>query len=75
MLEDPDNYPTRSRFAPSFLSSYRSAVTLLKVIREDFEAVSHLMLRLWPIWAHALTASVSAFRSHLKLGTSSLINL
>ncbi|KAH8110513.1 hypothetical protein DFH11DRAFT_1547404 [Phellopilus nigrolimitatus] len=57
ILENPVN-PMRSAFAPSFLSAYRSATTLLRVVREHFEVVAHLLLRIWPIWAHALTASV-----------------
>ena len=58
LLDSPTN-PLRSPFAPSFLAAYRSATQLLKVLRENFDAFSYLFIRLWPIWAHALAASVS----------------
>ncbi|KLO09678.1 hypothetical protein SCHPADRAFT_833710 [Schizopora paradoxa] len=57
LLDSPTN-PLRSPFAPSFLAAYRSATQLLKVLRENFDAFSYLFIRLWPIWAHALAASV-----------------
>ncbi|KAI5115972.1 hypothetical protein M0805_001503 [Coniferiporia weirii] len=57
ILEDPVN-PMRSIFAPSFLSAYRSATTMLRVVREEYDNISHFMLRIWPVWAHTLTASV-----------------
>ncbi len=58
LLDFPTN-PLRSPFAPSFLAAYRSATQLLKTLRENFDAFSYLFIRLWPIWAHALAASVS----------------
>ncbi|THH08783.1 hypothetical protein EW145_g2474 [Phellinidium pouzarii] len=57
ILENPVN-PMRSSFAPSFLSAYRSATSMLCVVRGEYDNIAHLMLRVWPIWAHALTASV-----------------
>lgn len=53
LIEHPDN-PMRSQFAPSFLSTYRSATTLLRVTRTQFDLNPHCVMRVWPIWAHAL---------------------
>ena len=49
---DPD--PAKTAFGPSFLSAYRTAVVTLRVLRENFDALAHLLLRVWPMWAYAL---------------------
>lgn len=50
--------PMQSPFAPSFIAAFRAASVLLKVMRDKLSVLSHLLLRMWPLWAHALTAAV-----------------
>ncbi|KAH8114455.1 fungal-specific transcription factor domain-containing protein [Phellopilus nigrolimitatus] len=69
--DEPTN-PLRSAFAPSFLSSYRSAAAMLRIMREVFDGVAHILLRVWPIWADALSASV-VLGTVAGLGTSSAL--
>ncbi|KLO09688.1 hypothetical protein SCHPADRAFT_833692 [Schizopora paradoxa] len=57
LLDHPEN-PLRSPFSPSFLAAYRSATSLLKILRHKFSLFPHVFLRHWPTWAHALAASV-----------------
>ena len=55
--ENPVN-PMRGMFGPSFLSGYRSATTLVRMVKEIYEENSFLVVRMWPIWAHCLVALV-----------------
>ena len=48
----------RGSFGPSFLSGYRSATTTVRVVKETYEENGRLVARIWPIWAHALIATV-----------------
>ncbi|OCB89544.1 hypothetical protein A7U60_g3236 [Sanghuangporus baumii] len=57
LIENPSD-PTRSRFAPSFLSTYRTASTILRAVRALVNDQPHIIARVWPFWAHALSASV-----------------
>ncbi|KAH8113174.1 hypothetical protein DFH11DRAFT_1511062 [Phellopilus nigrolimitatus] len=57
LLENPAN-PMQSAFAPSFIAAFNSAYSLLHVIREHFDVISHVMLRYWSAWTHSLTACV-----------------
>lgn len=56
-MEDSVN-PLRTRFAPSFLATYRSSVSLLRLVRQQFECSAPFLMRLWPVWGHALAATV-----------------
>lgn len=58
MIDDPVN-PLRSQYAPSFLAAYRSAVHILKTIREQFEIVPELCSRFWSTWTFAFSSAVS----------------
>lgn len=58
-LSDYPNNPLKSPFSPSFLAAYSSATSLLRVLRHEFATFPHIFLRNWPVWAHALVASVS----------------
>lgn len=57
ILENTNN-PADSAFAPSFLAAYRTSVIVLRAIREHYEALSHLLMRVWPMWASALASTV-----------------
>ncbi|KAL5480241.1 hypothetical protein ACEPAI_1511 [Sanghuangporus weigelae] len=57
LLENSRN-PIQSSFAPSFLSCYNSAISILRVVREHFNALSHVMVRYWSTWAHSLISAV-----------------
>ena len=50
--------PAQTAFGPSFLSAYRAAVVTLRVLRENFDVVAHLLLRIWSLWAYALADCV-----------------
>lgn len=58
LRENPTN-PTQSRFAPSFLTTYSSAITVLKVIRRECEREHSLLMRQWPMWVHTISVGVS----------------
>ncbi|KAL5487639.1 hypothetical protein ACEPAI_5747 [Sanghuangporus weigelae] len=70
LIENPSD-PTRSRFAPSFLSTYRTASTILRTVRALVNDRPHVIVRAWPFWAHALSASV-ILGSVAACGVSSL---
>ncbi|KAL5527775.1 hypothetical protein ACEPAG_6576 [Sanghuangporus baumii] len=57
LIENPTD-PTRSHFAPSFLATYRHATMILRGLRGLMDECGHFVVRIWPIWAHALSASV-----------------
>ncbi|KLO09671.1 hypothetical protein SCHPADRAFT_907557 [Schizopora paradoxa] len=57
LLDNPNN-PLKSPFSPSFFAAYSSATALLRVLKQEFIAFPHVFLRNWPVWAHALAASV-----------------
>ncbi|KAL5512376.1 hypothetical protein ACEPAG_3368 [Sanghuangporus baumii] len=59
LLENLRN-PIQSSFAPSFLSCYKSAISILRVVREHFNALSHVMVRYWAMWAHSLISAARA---------------
>ncbi|KAL5507849.1 hypothetical protein ACEPAH_5467 [Sanghuangporus vaninii] len=70
LIENPSD-PTRSRFAPSFLSTYRTASTILRTVGALVNDRPNIIARVWPFWAHALSASVM-LGSVAACGTSSL---
>ncbi|KAL5487656.1 hypothetical protein ACEPAI_5764 [Sanghuangporus weigelae] len=57
LVENPTD-PMQSHFAPSFLATYRSATMILRGLRGLMDECGHFVVRIWPIWAHALSASV-----------------
>lgn len=57
LMKYPSN-PLQSPFAHSFTAAYRGSVKLLGIARTRFDEMSHLLIRMWPIWAHSLTAAV-----------------
>lgn len=58
LRENPTD-PTQSRFAPSFLTTYSSATTVLEVIRRECEREQSLLMRQWPMWVHTISVGVS----------------
>lgn len=58
LMKFPSN-PLDSPFAHSFSAAYRGSVKLLGVLRTKFDELSPLLIRIWPMWAHSLTAAVS----------------
>lgn len=63
ILEHPTN-PLESPFASSFLSACRSATSILKLVREQYERQPERLLRLWIVWGHAMSAVVSINENH-----------
>ncbi|KAL5482658.1 hypothetical protein ACEPAI_9252 [Sanghuangporus weigelae] len=57
LIENPAD-PTKSRFAPSFLTAYLSAVKILRALEGLMNDCGHFVVRIWPIWSHALSATV-----------------
>ncbi|OCB85402.1 hypothetical protein A7U60_g7410 [Sanghuangporus baumii] len=57
LIENPSD-PTRSHFAPSFFATYRCATMILRGLRGLMYECDHFITRIWPMWAHALSASV-----------------
>ncbi|KLO18324.1 hypothetical protein SCHPADRAFT_820145 [Schizopora paradoxa] len=57
LMKFPSN-PLDSPFAHSFSAAYRGSVKLLGVLRTKFDELSPLLIRMWPMWAHSLTAAV-----------------
>ena len=58
LLENPDN-PLMHEFSHSYLSAYRAAISMLKVIRSHYESFPNLVSRFWSLWSHAFSATVS----------------
>lgn len=58
LLEHPTN-PLASPYAHSYLAAYRSALGMLKVIREHYALFPNLLSRFWSLWSHAFSATVS----------------
>lgn len=57
IIDCPSN-PLRSTYAASFLASYRSSVTILKTIRNQFDKYPALCSRFWLIWTYAFSAVI-----------------
>lgn len=77
ILENPEN-PAQTAFGPSFLAAYRASVVTLRVLREHFDALAHLLLRVWPVWAHSLAncvilGSVAALGSRSSLAPEAFV--
>ena len=57
IMDFPDN-PMRSPFAASFLATYRSATSLLRILRENMESIYLIALRVWQMWSLCLSCGV-----------------
>ncbi|KAL5523829.1 hypothetical protein ACEPAG_8002 [Sanghuangporus baumii] len=68
ILDFPDN-PMRSPFAASFLATYRSACSVMRVCRENMHLIYLTILRVWHVWSLCLTSGVIA-GAVASLGTS-----
>ena len=60
IIDHPDD-PLASQYSRSYLSAYRSALSMLKVVREHYEAFPNLVSRFWTLWSHAFSAAVSTY--------------
>ena len=58
LLDHPKD-PLQSPYSHSYLSAYRAALSLLKVIREHYVTFPNLVSRFWSLWSHAFSATVS----------------
>ena len=52
--------PLRSPFAPSFLATYRTATTKLKLLTKFYDVSSDSLNKWAPMWSSALISGVSA---------------
>jgi hypothetical protein len=59
LLDYPLN-PLKSPYATSFLSAYRSSLSLLKLAREHYALSPNFMVRSWMLWKHVFSALVSS---------------
>ncbi|PFH53475.1 hypothetical protein AMATHDRAFT_73300 [Amanita thiersii Skay4041] len=50
--------PIKSQYAPSFLSGYRSACTIISLLDAQFTLFPTQICRFWTLWTHAFSASV-----------------
>jgi len=57
LLDHPRD-PLRSQYAHSYLSAYRAALSMLKVVREHYNMFPNLASRFWTLWSHAFSATV-----------------
>ncbi|KAH8825488.1 hypothetical protein DL96DRAFT_1609019 [Flagelloscypha sp. PMI_526] len=57
-LEDPSGNPLKSRYAPSFLASYRAASWIVKCFHGGQKRFPALFSRLWHPWTHILSAAM-----------------
>lgn len=64
LLEYP-NDPMGSPFAPSFLTTYKTALTLIKIAQGAQKAAPLIMLRMWIVWSRALACSVNTLSKQL----------
>ncbi|TDL21998.1 hypothetical protein BD410DRAFT_770994 [Rickenella mellea] len=55
LLDFPLN-PLRSQYATSFLSAYRSSLSLLKMAREHYQLSPNFMVRSWILWQNVFSA-------------------
>lgn len=67
-LIDHPSDPCLSQYAHSYLSAYRAALSILRLIREYYSQFPNLMGRFWSFWTHAFSATVRIFLniSHLS---------
>ncbi|EJD07642.1 uncharacterized protein FOMMEDRAFT_116020 [Fomitiporia mediterranea MF3/22] len=57
LLEHPAD-PMLSQHSHSYLSAYRAALSMIKVVREHYLAFPNLVSRFWSLWSHAFSATV-----------------
>lgn len=57
IIEHPEN-PLKSQFAPSFLTAYRTASTILRSVSQQFEVWPAPSAGFWALWISAFAAGV-----------------
>ncbi|GLB39771.1 putative fungal specific transcription factor [Lyophyllum shimeji] len=57
LIEEPMN-PLRSTYAASFLASYRASLTVLKCVRQQFNAWPNSCSLFWIMWTFAFSSAV-----------------
>lgn len=57
IIDQPLN-PLKSIYAPSFLAAYRASATILKCVKEQFNAWPTSCARHWTMWTFAFSAAV-----------------
>ncbi|KII91782.1 hypothetical protein PLICRDRAFT_136237 [Plicaturopsis crispa FD-325 SS-3] len=72
--------PLKSPYAPSFLSGYNSACTLIQSLRTQFEMFPVQIARFWVLWTHAFSSAVmlSSVITHgptSKVSSAALVRL
>jgi hypothetical protein len=53
------NDPIKSQYAPSFLAGYRSACSLIDLLKIPFSLFPAQIARFWVLWTHAFSSAVS----------------
>lgn len=56
--DDPNVDPMRTPYSASFLSAYRSSLTILQLLRRAFRLIPGVVARSWLLWHHSLSAAV-----------------
>lgn len=54
--------PTQSKFAPSFLTTYSSAIALLKIMQRERDGEHSFLMSQWPMWVNVVSSGVSELR-------------
>ncbi|KAF9819341.1 hypothetical protein IEO21_02229 [Rhodonia placenta] len=57
LIDHPKN-PVRSEYAHSYLTAYRCARTIVKMIRGQYAQYPGVCSRIWPIWTYGFSATV-----------------
>ncbi|KAL5480214.1 hypothetical protein ACEPAI_1484 [Sanghuangporus weigelae] len=79
LLKNPKN-PMQSTFAPSFLSCYNSAISILRVVRDHYDGISTVIIPYWSSWTFTpisaiVLGSVAAYAPALDLSPRAYVDL
>ncbi|OCB87780.1 hypothetical protein A7U60_g5103 [Sanghuangporus baumii] len=79
LLKNPKN-PMQSAFAPSFLSCYNSAISILRVVRDHYDGISTVIIPYWSSWTFTpisaiVLGSVAAYAPALDLSPRAYMDL
>ncbi|EIN14557.1 hypothetical protein PUNSTDRAFT_30245, partial [Punctularia strigosozonata HHB-11173 SS5] len=58
-LVDRTGDPLKSPYAPSFLAGYRAACETVSLLRQQFDLFPLELARVWVLWTHAFSATLS----------------
>lgn len=58
-LRENQTNPTQSKFAPSFLTTYSSAIALLKLMQYERDGEHSFLMSQWPMWVNVVSSGVS----------------